>query len=407
MTNLSNAEGDVPVWARSSAFLLKPITSPYGFIDSKGGEHAAESSDDLAKQLSESRLSFDYLWTPDDERLVVPEQLELAHAALRKRQRVAAGLDVSNGLRMCVIFGFAFLWSAYSSWTRGGLESVYGSQFLGLSSLLLFIFGLLPLYNGWKLKRHLRRSVSSSLFDEVPEARFDAWIRFQRVPVTYLLIGGLSICLLAQLYIELGSFSFEKSVIKAGLLKDASLHGLAVSDATAWWRVFTAPMLHGNVIHFLMNAAGVLYLGRRTELLARWPHLLIVFLSGMWIGGMASTYWVPDKVAVGASGGMMGLLGFLLFFETLHSALVPRPARRRLFAGVVLIVVTGVLGVSFIDNAAHAGGFVAGAAYACVVFPPSSSFHRPVSMVRDRVAGSAVGVFLFGIIILTVIKVLT
>jgi membrane associated rhomboid family serine protease len=85
----------------------------------------------------------------------------------------------------------------------------------------------------------------------------------------------------------------------------------------------------------------------------------------------------------------MGWLGFLMVFETLHKQLVPRRARRRLAAGVVLTALIGLFGYRFIDNAAHAGGLIAGMIYAAIVFPASSSPNRPQSTVIDRIAGSA------------------
>jgi membrane associated rhomboid family serine protease len=85
----------------------------------------------------------------------------------------------------------------------------------------------------------------------------------------------------------------------------------------------------------------------------------------------------------------MGLLGFLLVFESLHARLVPSPARRRLMAGVLLTGLIGLVGYRFIDNAAHAGGLIAGMLYAIIVFPKSSSPFRPGSTVIDRVAGIA------------------
>jgi membrane associated rhomboid family serine protease len=85
----------------------------------------------------------------------------------------------------------------------------------------------------------------------------------------------------------------------------------------------------------------------------------------------------------------MGWLGFLLVFETLHGRLVPRQARRRLAAGVLLTALIGLVGYRFLDNAAHAGGLVAGMLYAAMVFPASSSPVRPRSTITDRVAGAA------------------
>ena len=119
--------------------------------------------------------------------------------------------------------------------------------------------------------------------------------------------------------------------------------------------------------------------------------LAMVFLISAWIGGEASARFTPLK-SVGASGGLMGLLGFLLVFETLHRRLVPESSRRRLLAGVALTAAIGFVFRHFIDNAAHLGGLVAGMVYAALVFPRSSSPHRPpTTMVDVMLGGGAVG----------------
>ena len=130
-------------------------------------------------------------------------------------------------------------------------------------------------------------------------------------------------------------------------------------------------------------------------------------MAAAWVGGLATFYWFPNKIAVGASGGLMGLLGFMLVFETLHSRLVPKPARRRLLAGVLMMMVIGVIGMSFIDNAAHAGGLLAGMAYAAIVFPSTVSTHRPETMRRDIVIGSLAAIAIIFAGFMTFIKVLT
>ena len=135
--------------------------------------------------------------------------------------------------------------------------------------------------------------------------------------------------------------------------------------------------------------------------------MLVVFMGAAWVGGLASFYWIPDKIAVGASGGLMGLLGFMLVFEYLHSQIVPKPARSRLLIWVVMLVVIGLLGMSFIDNAAHAGGLLAGVVYAVVVFPASSSIHRPETMIRDCFAGVAAGVLILFATCMVCMKVLS
>jgi membrane associated rhomboid family serine protease len=151
--------------------------------------------------------------------------------------------------------------------------------------------------------------------------------------------------------------------------------------------LLTAPFLHGNLVHFLMNAAAFVYLGKRIEVLARWPHLAMVFLFAACVGGEASARLIAGT-SVGASGGLLGMLGFLLVFETLHARLVPRSSRRRLLAGVATTALIGLVGYRFIDNAAHLGGLLAGMIYAGIVFPKSASPVRPRNNATDRITGA-------------------
>jgi membrane associated rhomboid family serine protease len=190
----------------------------------------------------------------------------------------------------------------------------------------------------------------------------------------------------------------KDSIAAAGLVKPAYRHG-------DWWRLLTAPLMHGNLIHLLMNGAALLYLGKRVEVFARWPHLPLVFLFAACVGGEASARFV-QATSVGASGGLMGLLGFLLIFESLHGRLVPLKARRRLLAGVLLTALIGVIGFRFIDNAAHAGGLLAGMLYAAIVFPKSNSPSRPNSTLTDRIAGGTAFAILVFSALLALLKIL-
>ena len=413
MENSSSEDGKnpevVPVWARADAFPKKPSGSDFGLIDIKGSEHFASDADDLAAKVAKLRSGIDLVWTPENDRLVVPESVPALHQVLRQRQEKFAAHDASDGRRMSLVFGAAVLWTGYAAWKNhgGNLHALYSSQLTGLAALLLFIFGLLPLYESWKTRRRLASTKPAEMTAEIPEAQFDVWLQRCKVPVTFFLLVCLVLTGLAQLYIDWGSAGIKPSILRAGLLKQQALNHPGVLDGGAWWRMVTAPLLHGNPVHLLMNAGGILYLGRRAETLARWPHLLIVFAISAWVGGVASFYWIPDKIAVGASGGLMGLLGFMLVFEKMHRYLVPKPAQRRLLAGIGVMVIMGFLGMSFIDNAAHAGGLLAGMTYASIVFPASGSYHRPDTMLRDKVAGSLTALLLAAATVFTIYQVIT
>ena len=259
----------IPVWARADALPPKPAASAgqaYGFIDHKGGQHLAESLDDLVSKAGKSREGVNLVWTQDADHMQVPEELPAMHKVLRGRRKKLAERDISDGLRMGLVFGAALVWTLYAAWANGdkSLRSLYSHQLTGLAALLLLIFGLLPLYEGWKTRRLLARTRASDMADEIPEARFDAWLERRGIPVTWFLMGCLLVVGLVQLYIDRGSGGITTSIQEAGQLKAEATKFPHIGDAHAWWRVLTAGVLHGNPIHFLMNAAGSLYLGRRT-----------------------------------------------------------------------------------------------------------------------------------------------
>jgi membrane associated rhomboid family serine protease len=252
-------------------------------------------------------------------------------------------------------------------------KSVTASVSVGIVLLMFLIFACIPWYQSRKRAAEWRGMRADDLRGRTAPLRFEAWLDFQRAPVTRVLLGLIALVGAAQLLPG-------DSLLAAGLIKDRYLAG-------EWWRLFTAPMLHGNPLHFLMNGAALMYLGKRVEVFARWPHVSLVFLFSACIGGEASARFLAAPT-VGASGGLMGWLGFLLVFETLHGRLVPRKSTRRLLAGLLLTGLIGVIGYRFIDNAAHAGGCLAGMLYAAIVFPKSASAMRPRTTFTDRLAGS-------------------
>lgn len=385
-------EQRAPVWAREDAFPPKPVSGAFGFLDTKSNEVAAESIDDLNTKINKTRSSVDLIWTPGKERLQAPEDLPELRDAIWKRRSHWAEIDLDNGKRMCWLFGAVTLYYLYVGYTNSGghLARALLSPSLGISGILLLMFGLLPLYEGWKTLRKGKPSNDEEWQAEADESRFDSWLSRQKVPATYFLLAMIIASGLAQLFIERGLDWSAHSVGRAGLLKQGNVE---------WWRFLTAPFLHGNLLHWVMNAAAILFLGRRVELLARWPHVVIVMFGSALVGGLATSYFLASP-SVGASGGIMGLLGFLLVFETMHTRLVPKSSRRRLLAGVIVTVLMGILGFQFIDNAAHAGGLIAGIGYAFIVFPTSKSPHRPAILMQDRwIAFAMAGVILGGLVL--------
>ena len=358
----------------------------------------------------------DLVWAPDAKYCQIPEEIEVFTEDIAK---VRAGwarddlLDANHRMKIMGI-GLAGL-LAYMSYQAHGIYRASGagdglmaevkwvittllaSQAVGISLLVVLVFAFIPWYLAHKRSREMRRAGGADV-PRVALIRFETWLDRQKAPMTWALLGLLGVVFLAQVVDDRGIMVFHDSVNKAGLVKGAYRGG-------DYWRLLTAPMLHGGVIHFVMNGLGLLYLGKRLEVFASWPHLALVFLFSALVGGEASARFMPVATSVGASGGLMGWLGFLLVFETLHARLVPKSSRRRLIGGVVMTALIGLVGYRFIDNAAHFGGLFAGMTYAVIVFPKSESVLRPRMTLRDRVVGTASIVVIIGAAILAVVHI--
>jgi len=405
VTKAAHENCDEPVWARADAFPLAP--DRWGWVDFKGRHHRCDSSAALISAIRVDRdAGVELVWTPAHRHLILPEELlDATDAVHASRQRRAADnlLDAQEKLRWFggLLVGLA-IYMFYQGWNyaphaatpaeRQGFawHAMLTSMSMGITLLMFLIFAFIPWYQARKRIQELSHWTEGDHLALVPALRFESWLAAQRAPVTKILLGLLTLVALAQILSELPTAGWGtwrallhgwQGTSAAGLIKESYSHG-------EWWRLFTAPLLHGNVVHFLMNASALLYLGKRLEVFARWPHLPLVFLFAACIGGEASARFVAAP-SVGASGGLMGWLGFLLVFESLHHRLVPRSASRRLLAGVILTGVIGLIGYRFIDNAAHLGGLLAGMVYALIVFPKSISPSRPNTTLPDRLAGTA------------------
>ncbi len=383
-------EGEVPVWARADAFAAAPVG--FGWQDGDKRQHPCASLAELTQAVGEDlRSRVELVWTPAYPNLVVPEEVpELLTALARVKRRWALD-DRAEALRRMRWLGGLALAAALWAWWQGGLAAIRHSVALGMVLIAGLIFGFIPWYQASKRLRMLTGWSAELMAGRIPEMRFETWLGRQRAPLTHGLIVVLAMAGAAQLLV--GSTDWRQ----AGLIRELYLGGER-------WRLLTGPWLHGHPIHWILNASALLYLGRRVEVMARWPHLLMVYLAAAVFGGLATVYRmsavfpaarVPEKVAsIGASGAIMGLLGFLLAFETLHGRLVPVRARRRLLAGLALTGFIGALAFAYIDNWAHAGGLLAGLIYGAIVFPRSASPHRPRSTKLDVLAGAACGAVL-------------
>jgi len=133
--------------------------------------------------------------------------------------------------------------------------------------------------------------------------------------------------------------------------------------AGQWWRLFTSVFLHGNFLHIATNMWALFNLGLLAEILYGRRNYVWLFLVCGLGGSVASVWWHPAIVGVGASGAIFGIAGALL--PALKFQKNPRIAQalRGALGSIVIFVFVNLAigaGVAVIDNAAHVGGLITG-----------------------------------------------
>jgi membrane associated rhomboid family serine protease len=145
-----------------------------------------------------------------------------------------------------------------------------------------------------------------------------------------------------------------KTMARAGLVKPLVSEG-------EWWRLVTGAFVHANLWHLTGNVTVLVAVGRIVEAYTPRPWLLATYATAAVAGNLVSWWLVPGADSLGASGAVMGVVGFLLVLGWRRPDDVPATVRERMWMTVIAAGFIGALSIGLIDNAAHAGGAVAGA----------------------------------------------
>jgi rhomboid protease GluP len=206
-----------------------------------------------------------------------------------------------------------------------------------------------------------------------------------------ILIVCLVLVFISQLVAD-GSNSFLEggriSVLLAGFVKQ-------LFNAGQYWRILTGASLHGGLAHLLLNCYALYVLGRLIETLSNRAHLAIVFLISAVFGGVLSLIFIPDIPSVGASGGIVGFLGYLTVYGFKRRKLLPESFLQNMLFNVGLIAFFGIFIMPNIDNFGHLGGLLAGAAYGWAQIPGDLYKDPREAGQTTKIAGAiALGVFI-------------
>ena len=360
----------------------KPDDAPFGFLSERG--NAVPGSREKLLHLARTRSLPSLVWTSETSEMVPPWEVPFLLEVLRE----SAAADARKELRR----------------VQGALAVV-----VGLSVPLVVLYPLPALALGvviggllWVIMRRMERRVAEAqgLTATDLQRGADAWVERQMeaaqpIPTTR----------------RLGSVIIAVGITQI-LMKNASIDAGAVSrEAVAageWWRLFTAPMLHGGILHFWMNYGALESLGRTMETRGARAYVPLVFVGAALAGGVCSVIIPPDAPSVGASGGLMGMFGFLAVMAYRRQKHLPEGFLRGLLINIAIIALVGLIAYKFIDNAAHAGGLLAGLLIGIVAVPRGEAEWGETHAIRK--AAVVAQALIFGsaalAIVLTLLRVL-
>lgn len=204
------------------------------------------------------------------------------------------------------------------------------------------------------------------------------------VPVyTVILIVAIGIVFIAQL-----AAGLDNSILSAGFVKERFVRG-------EYWLILTGATTHASIVHVAMNCYAFYSFGRIFEMLSNRAHLAIVFLLSALGGGILSLLLQPGTIAVGASGGIVGLVSYLAVYSFKRRRFISHEFRKSLLTNIGFILIFGLVLYQVVDNWGHIGGLIMGAIYGLVQIPANEyTDPREAKGLTETLGIGALGVYL-------------
>ena len=166
------------------------------------------------------------------------------------------------------------------------------------------------------------------------------------------------------------------------------------------WRLVTVTLLHGDpdpdflpftLLHLGLNMYALYLVGPIVERLYGSSRLFAFYLIAAIGGSLATFAFGSAPLGTGASGAIFGLFGTVFAATRLHLPMLDARSRRMASQVGSLIVLNIIIGFSqgFVDNVAHIGGLITGAALAVAFLPGKVPTLR--SMWQPGADGSVAG----------------
>lgn len=301
----------------------------YGYV--KHGQTFGSTHHGLI-DLVRSGAPLSLVWTPETPHPVPPETVPFLLEAFRKKEIAAARKFTTVGL-----LGLSF----------AAALAISLRDWIPLNPNLVVLIAALILMHGIWLKVRSLDYTKADGANDASVARFHACINRQPIGSYTFLVAA---CVVAG---SLPQMADKDWIARFGLVKAAVWNGEV-------WRLFTAMLIYGDFSSVYCLFLAAIPLSKTIERLVQRAVVPLVFLLTALIGNVFSVLLRPSTTSTGASGGFMGLLGFVAITLWLDQNRYPRKQFIWVMQFVVIFALLGTFGFEFLDNAIHLGGFLSG-----------------------------------------------
>ncbi len=197
----------------------------------------------------------------------------------------------------------------------------------------------------------------SPFYKSEPKPLRERFVNIWRQPAFTLIFALINI--LIFVYMDLFCSYIDQALIT---LKYSNAWEF-ILEAGQYYRLFTSMFLHSDMMHLSSNMITLCAIGSQLEVgYGHFKFLLTYILSGLVASITSFAYhcYLGEPVySVGASGAIFGIFGAYAVFALFNrKSGQPVPAVK--IGLVALLMFAGGLTSSYIDNAAHLGGLLAG-----------------------------------------------
>ena len=313
-------------------------------------------------------MSLQYEKSDENQPQITPEEyLQQQKAAIRKRSFWFIGFGV-----LILVFHFVAVF----------MQAI---EIRDLFRSILFILGLFALCGGFWGIYYATKLTFQDLIPTSEAIEFARQSQTAKPYFTYILVASIIFVTLVQM-----ATGLDKSIEAAGFDKPDFV------EKGEYWRILTGGALHGGFLHIYFNGQALYGFGNLIEYLSNRAHLAIVFVLAIIGGGLLSLMFLPEGISVGASGGIMGLIGYLAIYGYRRKQQLPPDFFKSMLINIGFIAAFGIIAYQIVDNFGHLGGFIVGAIYGFVNIPKDLHKNpRSVSTITELLGYAALGVFIF------------